>query len=64
LHENGIQTSVHYPAVHRLSIYKQFSNKLPITEYVANNEVTLPMYSKLKSSHLKQIYSAIIQYEK
>ena len=56
LHENGIQTSVHYPAVHRFSIYKKFSKSLPLTEYVADNEVTLPMYSKLSKEEIEYIH--------
>jgi dTDP-4-amino-4,6-dideoxygalactose transaminase len=62
LAEAGIQTSVHYPAVHRFSIYKDFYCNLPLTNYVADNLITLPMYSKLKdedilyiTSHLKNI---------
>ena len=47
LHEKGIQTSVHYPAVHRFSIYKKEYINLAITDYVVDNEITLPMYSEL-----------------
>lgn len=47
LAEAGIQTSVHYPAVHRFSIYKDYKNSLPNTEYVADNLITLPMYGNL-----------------
>jgi len=47
LGEKGIQTSVHYPAVHRFTIYKNFYRELPITDYVTDNLITLPMYSTL-----------------
>lgn len=49
MHEIGVQTSVHYPAIHNFSIYNQFKNgaNLPITEQVVDSEITLPMYSKL-----------------
>ena len=47
LHRNGIQTSLHYPAVHQFTFYKAFNATLPNTEYVTNNEITLPMYGKL-----------------
>lgn len=53
--EKGIQTSVHYPAVHLFSIYRQENIKLPITEYVSHNEITLPMYSKLTRDQIKYI---------
>ena len=51
----GIQTSVHYPAVHRFSIYKEFATSLPKTEYVADNLITLPMFSKLTYEELDYI---------
>ncbi len=44
---NGIQTSVHYPAVHRFAIYSENTTSLPKTEYVTDNLITLPMFSKL-----------------
>ncbi|MEI6681839.1 MAG: DegT/DnrJ/EryC1/StrS family aminotransferase [Bacteroidota bacterium] len=47
LSDAGIQTSVHYPAVHRFSIYHRYSSNLPITEYVADNLITLPMFGSL-----------------
>ena len=47
LHEKGIQTSVHYPAVHRFSNYKREYVELPITDYLVNNEISLPMFSAL-----------------
>lgn len=47
LAEIGIQTSIHYPAVHRFSIYKDFYRELSITDYVTDNLITLPMYSSL-----------------
>lgn len=47
IHEEGIQTSVHYPAIHRFSIYKEYGAVLPQTEYVTDHEITLPMYAAL-----------------
>jgi dTDP-4-amino-4,6-dideoxygalactose transaminase len=47
LHKNGIQTSIHYPPVHSFSIYLNEYIHLPITDYIVDNEITLPMYSKL-----------------
>ncbi len=47
LAELGIQTSVHYPAVHRFLIYKDFYKELPKTDYVANNLITIPMFSRI-----------------
>lgn len=47
MHAEGIQTSVHYPAAHRFSTYREFGAVLPQTEYVTENEITLPMYAAL-----------------
>jgi dTDP-4-amino-4,6-dideoxygalactose transaminase len=55
LHKNGIQTSIHYPAIHRFSIYSRFTASLPKTEYVADNQITLPMYSKLTFENIDYI---------
>lgn len=60
LHENGIQTSIHYPAVHRFSAYKMFCRCLPNTEYVADNEITLPMYARLEQEQIKYICDTLI----
>lgn len=51
----GIQTSVHYPAVHRFSVYKQFASELPKTEYVTDNEITLPFFPGLTNQHVEYI---------
>lgn len=65
LHENGIQTSIHYPAIHRFSIYQEFSKELPNTEYAADNEITLPMYAKLKKDQVEYISKKLVEcYEK
>lgn len=52
---NGIQTSVHYPAVHRFSIYSEFAVELPKTEYVTDNLITLPLFSKLSFDNIDYI---------
>ena len=54
LSANGIQTSIHYPAVHRFSIYQSFGiENLINTEFLADNLITLPMYSKLSLSEIE-----------
>mgnify|MGYP001311040931 CR=1 FL=1 len=55
LHEKGIQTSVHYPAIHQFSIYEKYSRELPITEYVSDNEITLPMFADLSKDEVNYI---------
>lgn len=60
LHENGIQTSIHYPAVHRFTIYKKYANSiLNNTEYVTDNEITLPMYSSMTREDVEFICQSL-----
>jgi len=61
LAEYGIQTSVHYPAVHRFLIYKDYYTELPKTEYVTDNLITLPMYSKLTLIDIEYISESLIK---
>ncbi len=59
LHASGIQTSVHYPAVHKLSIYSHYKASLPKTEYITDNEITLPMYGSLMNGEIDFIVETL-----
>lgn len=59
LRREGIETSVHYPAVHRFSIYRQFSCQLPKTDYIAKNEITLPLFYSLEEENIPHITFAL-----
>lgn len=59
LSEHGIQTSIHYPPAHRFSIYKDYSSQLPITDYVADHEFTIPMFGSLKDNEIMYICKTI-----
>lgn len=56
----GVQTSVHYPAVHRFSAYReQFPPSLPQTEDIAAREVTLPLFPELHPEQIAYMGEAI-----
>jgi dTDP-4-amino-4,6-dideoxygalactose transaminase len=59
--EQGIQTSIHYPPVHRFSYYQSslVSQPLPVTENVAAREVTLPLHPLLSEDHVQMVVSAV-----
>ena len=59
IHEAGVQTSVHYPAIHRFSIYKEYGAVLPQTEYVTDHEITLPMYAALTMEDVEYIVKVV-----
>jgi dTDP-4-amino-4,6-dideoxygalactose transaminase len=50
--EDGVQTSVHYPAVHRFSVHAHGAPDLPLTDRYAERTVTLPMFAHM--SHAQQ----------
>ena len=59
IHAAGIQTSVHYPAVNRFSIYKDYPAVLPQTEFVTDHEITLPMYAALTMDQIDFICDTV-----
>ena len=63
LQKRGIQTSIHYPPVHRFSIYAEEwlrrASSLPITEEVASREVTLPLYSTMRIDQVHWVVQAV-----
>lgn len=59
IHAAGVQTSVHYPAIHKFSIYKEYGAVLPQTEYVTAHEITLPMYAALTDEQIDFIVKTV-----
>lgn len=59
----GIQTSIHYPPVHRFSYYRLSSNgqanrnlpDLSLTETVGRREVTLPLYPAMTEADVHEV---------
>ena len=55
----GVQTSIHYPPVHRFHIYRQGSRAvLRLTEEAAAREVTLPLYATLQEEQAGYVVQA------
>ena len=59
IHERGVQTSVHYPAVHRFSSFKDYYVDLPKTDQYVESTLTLPMYAKLSDQDILEIVSIV-----
>jgi dTDP-4-amino-4,6-dideoxygalactose transaminase len=53
----GIQTTVHYPAVHQLSFYRErFPGVgLEISEEYGERELTLPLHPRLNETHVETV---------
>jgi dTDP-4-amino-4,6-dideoxygalactose transaminase len=57
----GIQTSVHYPPIHRFSAYRRLATQrpLPVTEAVASRLLTLPLYPHMTEAEALAVASAV-----
>ncbi|MDZ7289981.1 MAG: DegT/DnrJ/EryC1/StrS family aminotransferase [candidate division KSB1 bacterium] len=61
----GIQTSVHYPPVHRFQYYQKHfhyaTDSLPITEEVSRREVTLPLHPLMTLQDVDFVCEAVCE---
>lgn len=57
----GIQTSIHYPPIHRFKNYQKYcpNTSLPQTEDVASREVTLPLYPTMEEKDIDLVVKAV-----
>jgi dTDP-4-amino-4,6-dideoxygalactose transaminase len=59
LADAGIQTSVHYPAVHRFSIYAGDNRELERTEHAADHAITLPLFTRMTEPQVDEVCEAV-----
>lgn len=66
LRKQGIQTSIHYPPIHKFHYYQKTFGKdifnLPLTEEAGKREVTLPMYPEMKENDVKFVSKCVLGY--
>ena len=66
LNTNGVQTGIHYPfPVHLLPAYADLgytAGDFPVSERIASQELSLPMYPELSSSHIDAVVKAIASF--
>jgi dTDP-4-amino-4,6-dideoxygalactose transaminase len=55
----GLQTSVHYPPVHRFEIYREGAPALPVTDAYAARSVTLPMFPHMTLEQQDLVIEAV-----
>ena len=62
LTSSRVQTSVHYPPIHRFTAYADIGARrtLPRTEAVAERILTLPLYPHLEGRDLEHVAEVII----
>lgn len=61
LEQNGVGTVIHYPiAPHKQECYKEWNNiSLPITEYIAAHELSLPIGPAITMDEVKTVVKVI-----
>ena len=63
LHKHDVQTSLHYPPVHRFSYYRQLfgdqEGSFPLTEQVADRVVTIPLFANMNSEQIEIVIQAV-----
>jgi dTDP-4-amino-4,6-dideoxygalactose transaminase len=64
LRDDGVQTSMHYPAIHTLSWYRERypDIRLPITEAFAKRELTLPLHTKMTSVDVEHVLASLARH--
>jgi dTDP-4-amino-4,6-dideoxygalactose transaminase len=60
LRERRIQTSVHYPAIHRFSAYSRAGVSLPRVEAIADRVLTVPLHPNLTTADVDEVCSALL----
>jgi dTDP-4-amino-4,6-dideoxygalactose transaminase len=59
--QDGVQTSIHYPAIQSFTAYKNKVNQTPKSEYVSAHELTLPLYPAMTQEEVNIVCDALIK---
>jgi len=57
--QDGIQTSIHYPAIQGFTAYRNITNPTPKAQYVCAHELTLPLYPDMTSEEVDIVCDAL-----
>jgi dTDP-4-amino-4,6-dideoxygalactose transaminase len=59
--QDGIQTSIHYPAIQSFTAYKGKVNPTPKAEYVCAQELTLPLYPTMTTNDVDLVCDSLLK---
>ena len=62
LHERGIGSGVHYPAIHLFALYRRLGWKdgdFPHAEYAGRNILTLPLFPKMTKADVERVVETL-----
>ncbi len=57
---DGIQTSIHYPAIQDFAAYKDRLNSTPKAQFVADHELTLPLYPTMTLNEVDLVCDTLL----
>lgn len=58
---DGIQTSIHYPAIQNFTAYQGIVNSTPLAEFVTEHELTLPLYPTMTIEEVDLVCDALLK---
>lgn len=59
LQQAGVQTAVHYPPNHLQPAFAQYHRSLPVTEAIASEIMTLPLFPSMSDKEIEHVANAI-----
>lgn len=59
LKEEGIQTSIHYPAIQTFTAYKDIVGPTPIAQHISDHELTLPLYPTMTDEEVDLVCASL-----
>jgi dTDP-4-amino-4,6-dideoxygalactose transaminase len=60
IHARGVQTSVHYPPVHRSPAFRQFARaELPTTDEYTTRTLTLPLFAHMSGEQVLTVIDSV-----
>ena len=63
MHEQGIGTGVHYPAIHLFALYRRLGwapGDFPHAEYIGKNTLTLPLFPSMLDSDVERVVAVLV----
>jgi dTDP-4-amino-4,6-dideoxygalactose transaminase len=59
LKEEGIQTSIHYPAIQTFTAYKDIVGPTPVAQHISDHELTLPLYPTMTDEEVDLVCNSL-----
>lgn len=60
LRDAGIQTSIHYPPIHRFVTYREDNSGLQRTAALADRQLTLPLYPSMTDAQVSEVVGELV----